>query len=232
VTDTELVRDKKFIENNLYIKNNQVYSKKTTIIEFPKWYGDKEFLDIQDVTYLYGIFAIIIDGKYSVSVIPTLISTVPIQVNEVKRDEEVYIQLTYGENNPIIDNIEVVKNEILSYTFFERFCLYAKIPWFIEYEDIIRIFDNLNKYAKSNLGEDYLATELVTSFIARTKKDKTVFYRQKPSEEIDFIDLINPFYSAISTVSKISGSYFSSGLVSALTQKEEKPNKLEKLVRQ
>jgi len=225
-------RDKKFIEQNLYKKGNQILTKQVTIIEIPKWYMDKNLLEIQDIVEVYGIFAIIIGEKYSVSIIPTLITTNPIRVEEVKRDEEIYVQLTYGKDSVIIENTSVIKNEILSYTFFEKFCLYAKIPWFMEYEDIIHVFDNLKKYAKSSLGDNYLASELVVSFIARTEKDKSVFYRQKPSDNIFYIDLINPMFSSLNTVSRIAGAYFNDGLISALIQKEKKPNKLEQLVRQ
>lgn len=226
-----LTRDKDFIQKYLYIKDNKVYTKEKTIIEFPKWYENKELLDMQSVTYLYGIFAIIIDNKYSVSIIPTLINTTPIIVKEIERNGEVYIQFIYGKDDCIIDNTNVVKKELLSYNLFENFFIYAKVPWFIEYEDLIKITDNLFKYSKSNLGSNFIATELVSSFIARCKTNKSVFYRQNLKDDIDYIDLTNVYYSALSTVSKIAGNYFTESLTSAIVQKEDKPTKLENLVR-
>jgi len=227
----KLKRNKSFIEANLEVKEGKVYTKEKLIIEFPKWYEKKGLLVIDDVSYLYGIFALIIDNKYSVSIIPTLLPTTPIAVTEVVKDEIEYIQYHYGKGDVIIENTTVVKKEILSFNLFESFFLQARVPWFIEYEDLIRILDNLQKYAKSNLGNNYISTELVVSFITRNKEDKRVFYRQKQDEPYEYIDLMNVYYSAISTISKLAGNYFTESLVSALVQHEDKPNKLEVLIR-
>lgn len=224
-------RDKAFIESRIYIKDDKIYTKEKTIIEFPKWYENKELIDIQDTTYLYGIFAIIIGDKYSVSVIPTLINTTPIIVTEVERENGTYIQFIYGKDDVLIDNINVVKKDLLSYNLFENFFIYAKVPWFIEYDDLIKIMDNLLIYANSNLGDNFIASELVTSFIARTRKDKSVFLRQDPTATPEFVDLTNVYFSALSTLNRIAGNYFVEGLTSALVQKEKEPTQLENLVR-
>lgn len=224
-------RDKTGIESKLYIKDNKVFTKEKTIIEFPKWYANKELLDIQDVTYLYGVFAIIIGDSYSVSVIPTLINTSPIIIGEIDRDGETYIQLIYGKDDCIINNVNVVKKDLLSYNFFENYFIYAKGPWFMVYEDLIKVMDNLQPYSGSNLGDNFVAAELVTSFIARTKKDKSVFLRQDPTATPEFVDLTNVYFSALSTLNKVAGNYFTEGLTSALVQKEKEPTQLENLVR-
>lgn len=224
-------RDNIYINSKLYIKDNKVYTREKTIIEFPKWYENKELLDIQDVTYLYGIFSIAIGDKYAVSIIPTLITTEPVIITEVERDDGIYIQFVYGKDDCIIDNTSVVKKELLSYNFFENFILYAKIPWFIEYEDLIKISDNLPKYAKSNLGSNYIANELVVSFIARCKSNKTLFYRQNTKDDVAYTDLLNVYYSAVSTLSKLAGNFFTDSLTSALVQKESQSNTLENHVR-
>jgi hypothetical protein len=226
-----LSRDSKAIESKLYIKDDKVYTKEKTIIEFPKWYEDKEFLDIQNVSFLYGIFAILIGDKYSVSLIPTLISTTPLMTKEVERDEEVYIQYIYGKDTPIINNTEVVKRELLSAILFDNFFIKGKVPWFIEYEDLIKIMDNLVYYAKSNLGNYNIANELVISFIARNKNNKNLFYRQKLEGDPEYINMISPFFSTRSTVAKLSSNYFRDSIVSALVQKEEEPTRLENIVR-
>lgn len=230
MTDT-LKRDKDYISSMLVFKDGKIYTKEKTIIEFPKWYIDKNLQEIRDITYIYGIFAIIINDKYSVSIIPTLLSTTPVVVTEIEKDGEIYTQFMYGKGDCLFTSDTVVKKEILSYYFFETYYIRAKGAWFIEYEDLLRINDNMRTYAGSKLGDNYIATELVTSFIARSKKDRTVFYRQNNKDGIVYVDLINVYYSALNTLQKLSGAYFTNGLVSAIVQKEEKPSKLETLVR-
>ena len=224
-------RDTKVIKSILYEKDNKIYTKEKLIIEFPKWYEDKELLSLGDQTYLYGVFALIKDNFYSVSTIPTLIQVSPTIITEIKKGEEIYTQFIFGENKVVIENTQVVKQELLSYNMFSQFFLNAKIPWYIGYDDLVKIMDNLPEYAKSQLGDNWIANELVVSFITRYKENKAIFHRQKVEEDYDFVDLNNVYYSAISTLNKLAGNYFSESLVSALVQKEREPTKLEMVVR-
>lgn len=226
-----LTRDPDYINSVLYTKDGAVYCKEKAIIEFPKWYSDKELWTIGEYNYVYGVFAIIVGDKYSVSCIPTLVQINPIVVSEIERGEDTYTRFIFGENKSIIENTKVVKQELLSYNMFSSFFLNAKVPWYLEYKDMIKIMDNLPLYAKSNLGGDWIANELVVSFVTRYKEDKKLFHRQKPNEEYTYVDLNNVYYSAMSTLNKLAGNYYTESLVSALVQKEKEPTKLEMLVR-
>lgn len=225
-------RDPQFIGSKLYRDGDKLRCKEKCIIEFPKWYEDKELATIQDTVYFYGIFAIVIGDKYSVSVIPTLCQTTPIMIKEIERDGVVYNQFIYGKDDVILNNVNVVKNELLSYNFFETFYMYARAPWFIEYEDLVRLMDNLPVYANSNVGGNFISNELTTSFITRSKVDKKIFFRQDGSKGFEYVDLMNVYYSALSTTNKIAGNYFMESMTSAIVQPEAKTTKLEDLVRE
>lgn len=225
-------RDPDFINSNLYIKDNKLYTKKKTIIEFPKQYGDKDLLTMEDNIFLFGVFAIIIDDKYSVSTIPTIIKTTPLVITEVVKDDEAeYIQFCYGKDAVIIENLDSIRNDILSYNVFELFYISGKIPWFLEYRDLVKLLDNMPRYADSGIGASFIANEVICSFLTRIKNDKTKFYRLDTTKPYTYVDLFNVYYSAISTLNKVAGSYFTEGLTSALVNKEKKPTRLENLVR-
>jgi len=224
-------RDPKFISSMLYRKNGKIYCKEKCTIEFPKWYINKELAKIEEQSKVYGIFAICIGDKYSVSVIPTLCYTVPILVNEIEKDDMEYVQFVYNKDDPIIDNELSIKHELLSYYFFEGYFMYARVPWYIEYEDLVRIMDNLPKYANSNVGGVWIANELLVSFITRFSKDKLEYHRQHIKEPFDFVELMNVFYSVKSPTLKLGGNYFNNALVSGIVQKTKSETKLDKLAR-
>lgn len=223
-------RDKDFIQSQLYEKDGKLYCKQKTIIEFPKWYQDKGLANIQESTYVYGIFAICMGDKYSVSLIPTLCAMTPIMITEIERDGVVYTQFNFGKDDVVLDNVKVVKHDILSFTFFETFYMQARTPWYIGYEDMTRIMDNLPKYANSNLGANMISNELVTSFIARDESNKKTFFRQKQNKLV-FIDLMSPYYSSLSGINTLAGNYFTQSLTSAIVQPKSQATKLESLVR-
>lgn len=219
------------LKESLIFKEDKIIANEPLKIEFPTWYENKKLVEYGETTSLYGIFAIINSkDEYSVSRIPTMIQTTPLLINKVNREDGEYYQFLYSKNSVICDR-KVVKMELLSYNFFEAFIISAKVPWFIKYEDLLFIINNLEKYSKSELGKNHISSELVVSFITRVKNNLNKFYRQDTKSEYTFIDLNNVYYSSISTISKIAGNYFTEGLISALVQKEEEPIKLEEVVR-
>lgn len=224
-------RDKDYIKSVIIKKDDGYYATKKTIIEFPKWYQDKGLYEISDNTFLYGIFAMIVDDKYSVSRIPTVMNTTPLMVKEIDRDGETYIQLIYGPGDRVINSQNVLMQPFLSYEYFNGFYMLAKIPWFIDYEDLIFTMDNTVKYAGNNLGSNNVGNEVLPTFISRQQKDKRMFHRTNPTGKPYFVGLMDVRYSALSTINKQAGNYPEESLVSALIIKEEKPTTLENHVR-
>lgn len=229
-----LKRNKEYIQKNLYEKNNKIYTKVKTIVEIPKIFEDKNMLVIDKKVSYYGVCAIIMDDYYSVSCIPTLITCNPLTITEVEKEDSSYIQLIFAEDSEFIDNKSIIRHKLLSYNLFDLFFSQGKLPWYVEYEDVLKILDNLPLYAESNLGDNFISNEILTSFITRLKENPAVFLRQTnitDREKYTYVDLEDPYYSMNSTVNKIGGSYFNEGLVSALVEKEKSPTKLENLVR-
>lgn len=224
-------RNKEYIANNLYIKDTKVYCKEKTVIEFPKWYADKGLATIEVNATFYGLFCIIVGDKYAVSTIPTICTSTPILIKEVVRGDVEYYQLVYGKGDCVISNTKLIRNELLSYTFIETYYMQARVPWFYNYEDLVKIMDNLPEYAKSAAGSNFIVNELITSFITRSAANKNKFYRQVLKGEYAYVDLMNVYYSALSTVSKLGGNRMNNAMVSAIVQPETKTTKLEDLVR-
>lgn len=227
-----LTRDPEFIKKHLYTKGESIHSKEKVIIEFPAWYEEKGLYEAQELTTLYGVFAIIIGDKYSVSRIPTFIKTAPIAVTEVDRDGDIYTQLLYGKDDPIIHSTKVIKHTISSYTYFETNFMKTREPWFIKPRDVVLTMDNMQRYAGSGLGSNYIANEFIVSFITRSSVDKKKYYRQTDGKgPYVYVDLMNVFYSTVGLANKLSGNFLKSSITSAIVQKNIGETKLERHLR-
>lgn len=226
-----MIRNKKTIEQHVKLVDNKYVTDTLTVIEFPKRYLDKEIATIADKTYVYGIFAIIIGEVYSVSLIPSSIETNPLYIKENIRDNVEYIQFYYGKDMPIIENKNVIRNKVNTYNILEEFYLRGNIPWYIDYEDLNTIFNNMRYYADSAIGDTKLTNEIITSYIARDPSDMHIFHRLSKNKESVYIALDDIYYATLGTVNKLSGSYFDKGIVSALVQPEKSPTKLEQIIR-
>ena len=226
-----MIRDPKFIASHVSVKDDAVYTDTLTAIEFPKWYADRGMFASSEVTFVYGIFAIVIGDKYSLSRIPTVLNTSPVSIVEVERDDQVYTQLLYGKGSKMLDSTKAIMHSYMAYDFFDTYFMQAKVPWFMGKDDLAFILDNTVKYAGTSLGSIEANNELLTSFITRSSKDKTVFYRNNPVGQPSYVDLMDVRYSSLTTTNKLAGNYFNESLVSALVQKESKPTTLENHVR-
>jgi len=224
-------RDPAYFKSIITQVDNKLITKENIKIEFPKRYINKGLAKIGDNIEVYGIFAIIKDDKYCVSNIPAMVYTSPILINEKLINDAEYIVFEYGKDSTIVNDITVLKNNILTEALFQEFIISGKMPWFIEYQDVIIMFKNMVKYAASAIGENHISSELITSYIARSKKDIKLFHRNAPNDEYMFVPLDDVFYSANSTFAKLAGNYFNDAVVSAITQPEKSPTKLEKLLR-
>lgn len=227
----KLKRDQKLLRSILFEKDNKLFTKEPIKIQLPQRYIDKNLANIGQETQVYGIFSIIYKDNYSVSRIPALFTTTPITITTQVINDVDYINFNYGKNCEVISNLNVVKNKILTETIFQEFFVMGKTPWFIEYEDVIEIFNNMVTYAASDIGKNHIATELITSYIARQKDDIKKYHRTNINSQYVFAPLDDVFYSANSTLSKLAGNYFSDGIISALRQPEKQPTTLEQLVK-
>lgn len=225
-------RDPEYVSSKIFKKDDKIFCSENCIIEYPAWYEEKGLGTSQDVVSYYGIVAIILGERYAVSVIPTLCNSSPVAIGEVEREGVVYKQLMFGKGDCIINSSKVVKVDILSYNFFETFYMRARVPWYVGYEDLVKVMDRMSKYSGSGLGGDPIASEVTTSFITRRVDDKLKFYRETGGKgEYVYVDLMNVYYSAFGAVNSIVGNYLKDGIVSSLVQRSKTDTKLEKHLR-
>ena len=228
-------RNASIVQQSLFeSKEHVLYTKKDAIIQFPKRFLDRGMADIGLETYVYGIYALIIDGVYAVSAISAMVKTSPQQINLVDIDGEAYYNFHYTAGSPIIDNTMVVKDKTLVYAIMDEFFLKGKMPWYVEYEDLGKIYDTAKQFTDADIAENYAVLEALAAYVTRDPDNRTIQFRHKysPKTKPSYIGIYgNVFYAAPGTVAKLAGSYFQDGVVSALTQPAEKSSKVESLLR-
>lgn len=225
-----LKRDPKKVRSSIEIKpDGKYYCNEKLTIEVPSWYIDKGMLVFGQDTFFYGVAAIIIGDYYSVMNVPTLIRTRPVNIKSVKHEDGMeYTQLEYMPGDMFITDKKVVQETLLSYAYFSDYIIRSKVPWFISYEDMIRVLNNFKKYANSNIGVNPIANESVVSYVTRTEDDPDMYFRHAPKGvKPRFIDLMNMFHAIKPTVNKISGGYLETGITAAYVKEPSPPTKLE-----
>ena len=232
-------RNSKFMDKYTIQKGNNVIAKEELYFLFPDKFIDKNLSVIDMTSTLLACMAICKDNEYAVMNMPCKIKVSPSSVEDVVIDGVVYKKLIIDKNDLVMDTTKYVKNGNMVYDVFEYMVIQGKVPWYMEYEDLFGLFNNVPEYTGTSVGEDPLVFEIVTAVISRYGKDIHTSYRNVikkredlKTKELKYIGLMNMYYTFKSTLAKISGSYFKEGIISAVVNgPTDKATDLEKIIR-
>lgn len=216
---------KKVGESYLATKNLKVI--------FPERYINRKLAIVGSTVKMLSIAAYVDDdGNYTVMNAPIFQELLPYNISTVIINKDEYKQLSFRENDVILINDKLVMSEVFLYDLFDEFFIKGNIPWFMNRVDVAKIFNECGKYAKSNIGNNPLAFEILTSVIARSSTDQRVFFRQTDgSGKPVYVGLNNIYYSLDNTTAKLVGGYFGYGITVALIDKEKDTTTVSQILR-
>ena len=230
---SNLKRDSEYIKK--YIKkldDNSIIFLKQALVMIPKKWEDKDLISVKDTTTMVGVFCIIIDDKYAVSLVSSLIETDPSAASSETIESEEYYIFSYNVNDRLMVNSKLVKRDNLPYKLFTFIFDKGKIPWYMSYVDFSQIYDLSKEYANVNFNLPHSVFEMVTGVIARDKDAKNIFYRHSDwNKKPAYIPLRSVQFVASNTTAKLIGAYWSEGLASALVYPSERKELIEEILR-
>lgn len=236
----KLVRDAPKVHAALKeLPDESLVTTKGCKIYVPARFAERGLASIGIETHIVGIYAIVVEDKYyGVSMVNAMVRINPTAITTVKVGEDEYYEFYFEPGSKVIPSVQLVKTDTLVFKIYDEIIAKGRVPWYLEYFDLAKIFDSAKYHAGANVGENREVTELIISMIGRDPKDRTKYYRQsiKSMDDVKknppaFIPLRSVQYNATNTTTKLMGSYFSDGLVSALVNPSEREERIEELLR-
>ena len=216
-------------------ENNQwIFTGTKLEVLIPKDYFDRKLLTLGDIATSLGIFQIRINDTYFANfMILARLNIEFITYRNETIDDTQYIILLLEKNSVFIQNSKIVKDSNLIYEIFVFFLALGKIPSFIQYEDISKLFDNDSNHCGVDLKINHSIYEMIYAHMFRDNEDPYRFYRHTMMNKQPVIVPIRMIsHGPTSTSARITGSYLNEGLVSSLVDETERaPSKIENLFR-
>lgn len=208
-------------------------------ITIPVHYAERGLAEIGIKTYSIGIFAFIVEDKYySVWEINAMTQLMPTSTVKTTINNDEYYEFYFEPGSVVLKSIDLVKTDTLTFKVFDEMFSKGRIPWFMDHDDMGKIFDTAEKHAGARVGRNREITELMVSLIARDPEDRHQYYRSVLGSLLElrkkkpaYIALRDVSYSATNTTNKLGGSYFEQGVVSALNTPSESVEAVEDLLR-
>jgi len=233
------VRNPERVRKALVKKGDMIIAKETCKIMIPSTFIQKGLAEFGLDTYVLAIYAMIVEDKYyAVSIVPAMMQIDPSQVVRTMVDGTEYTVCVFEPGDTVIVNTNLVRNDKIIYPIFNEVFSRGRVPWQLSYEDMGNFFQHAGKFAGAQVGTNHEVMEVFVSILARSSQDKTVNYRHVVqsygdlvSNPPEYIPLRNVNFAATNTISKLAGSYFSEGVISALVSPTTRLERLDRQLR-
>lgn len=235
-----LTRNANAILNNLKeLPNGSVITTKACKIQIPTRFGERNLAEIGVDIFIPGIYAIIMDNMYAVSLVNAQIKIAPAKILKKLIEDVEYYEFFFEPGQVMFKSTTLVQKDTLLYYVFDEIITKANIPWFLNYDDLGKLLDSSYHYTGKNIANNQELTELIISLISRDPDDRIKYYRTavKSYADLDttpptYVPLNSVIYSATNTLNKLAGNYINDGIISALVNPTERTERLDSLLRQ
>lgn len=234
----KLKRNPEKIQSLLKVTGDITTALDNLYVIFPERFIDRKLAFIDSEVKVLMCCAILDDSNnYALINAPIFQTLTPSNISNVKCEDDTYKLLSFKANTVIIPNNNTILTDNFMYDVFDEFFIKGKIPWYLNYEDVSNVFLESKKYAGSNIGNNPLIFEMLTSIITRLDKDKKIYLRHiltkenKNKIQSTYIGLNNPYYSFDNTGARLIGSRFGAGLNVALVEPETKTSATTEILR-
>lgn len=146
--------------------------------------------------------------------------------------------LHYQAFETIFDNVRVISDDKISYWIYDYFIALGRIPWYMNYEDVLKLYDLDKHFIGKLIAPKPTILELIASITARNPNNDRQLYRHLV-KDVDDLQRIPPKWTplknvtlgAVDTFSKVMGSYFEEGMTSAIADNSDVQTEIEKVLR-
>lgn len=235
-----LTRNREKVRANLVkLDDNSVVCREECKIYIPQRYVSKGLAGVGETVWSVGEFVMVTDsGFYCATLVPAIMTLVPTEVRQVKLEGNPYYELSFAPGSTVIASTWVAKSDASVPPLFNELVINGNIPYGFSLFDLIKCFHLAPKYTGFKMGANPQVFETIVNIIARDPADLNKQYRSVPLALADvykkpptIVGLRNPAVTSTNAVSKLIGSYFQDGVVSALINPSDRVEGVEALLR-
>lgn len=203
----------------------------------PRTFEDKRMIVLGNEMYVVGLYMLATDDRhYAVSLTTAMMRTEPSSINTVYMDGVEMYELQYEPGDEVISDLNLVVNGKLIYSIYDEIFSLGRVPPYLSYQDIGRIFESAPKHANVNLASTPTILQMLAAAISRDPENPMVYFRQvtngKDLDTAKYVSLKSSTHSATNTTARLMGAYFSDNLTTALVHPAEREENVERLLRQ
>jgi hypothetical protein len=220
-------------------ENGELVALRPLKVYIPARFVQADMAKFETENTFVGISAFVVDDKYyAVSCVPSFMRTEPSTINDIIIDDVEYIEMAFDAGARIVTNTNLVKVDNLPYRLYDEFISKGRVPWFMNYEDMGKLFSDCLYYNNTKIGNNPQILEMITATIARSPSDIKKYYRQEIQSKEEnmsnppiYVPLRAVSLGATNAIAKLMGPYFDENVTSTLISPGQRVERVERLLR-
>jgi len=218
------------------LSDGSVICDKDCKIYIPTAFRDKHLASLGNDIYIVGIYMLSVEDKYyAVSMVPSMMRIDPSSINQVVIDGVDHFEFIFEAGDTVFASTDLVKNAKLLYYVFDYIVARGKVPPYLNYLDLGKLFDYAPKFTGTKLASTPTILHMLLSMICRDPKDLSKYFRQvtngKDLESVTYVPMRSATHGATNTTARLMGAHFTDNLTSALVNPSEREENIEHILR-
>lgn len=209
--------------------------KKLTVC-FPKRFEQSNLAEIADTVHTILMCGVIVGESYGFLGGLTKVTMKPGDIYEETIGNDRYYMLGFEPGDVVIESLTVPMDSNIGYYYYLEFTKYARIPWYLNEEQLLSVYDEAKFYTGKSMGTSNHAIRVLYSLVCRDPKNLDVPFRYS-SQLADLtvkpriIGINNPGQLLNSTFSRLASGYMSDNIVSGILNPDTKVTTMEEVFR-
>lgn len=233
---SELTRDKGQVLKALEDDEQATVARQPCWILVPATWRNANLAIVGQEIFVAGYYMLLSrSGHYAVSNAACMVKITPSSMSTTTLEGKEYILFEFDTGATLFPTKKVVKDNKLIYSIFNEFIAKGRVPVYMDYTDLGKIFDTTQYYAGVNLSSTPTIIHAMASVIARDPDDPQTYFRHSTTgddlERVKFIPMKTSIHAATNTTARMIGAHFSDNLDSALLNPSDREEEIERYLR-
>lgn len=203
---------------------------------FPKRFEQSNLAEIGDSVYSILMLGVIVGDAYAFFGGMTKVVLRPGDIYEETIANDRYFVLEFEPGDVVIESLTVPMDANIGYYYYLEFTKYARLPWYLNHEDLLSVYDEAKFYTGKSMGTSNQAIRVLYALTCRDPKNLDIPFRYSsslndPAVKPRVIGINNPGQLLNSTFSRLASGYMSDNIISGILNPDTKVTELEEVIR-
>lgn len=202
----------------------------------PKRFEQSGLAEISESVVSILMVGIVFEDSYALLGGMTKVVLNPGEIREETINNDRYYVMDFEPGDTVIENLTVPQDSNMGYRYYVEFTKYARLPWYLNLENLLAIYDEAKFFTGRAFGNGHQAIRIYYALTMRDKDNLDIPYRYSPNFKDPnigprIIGINNPGQLLNSTFSRLSSGYMSDNIISGILNPDKKVTDLEEVIR-